>query len=73
MDYRDALLVFMGEVTSPLINHTTQIQTVRGYNLIMEYGSTLYVEMAPKKMVSPLNVYKMKCSELCCRCSLGLI
>ena len=40
---------------------------------IMEYGSTPYVGMALKKMASPLNVYKMTCSKLCCRCSLGLI
>ena len=32
----------------------------------MEYGSTPYVGMA-----SPLNVYKMTCSELCCRCNLA--
>ena len=29
---------------------------------IMEYGSTPYIGMAPKKMAAPLYVYKVICS-----------
>ena len=39
---------------------------------ITEYDSTPYVGMALKKWF-PINVYKMTCSELFYRCSLGLI
>ena len=34
---------------------------------IMEYGSTPYIGMAPKKMAVPLHVYKVMCSKLCAR------
>ena len=29
------------------------------YKIIMEYGSTSYIGMAPKKMAAPLYVYKV--------------
>ena len=35
--------------------------------LIMEYGSTPYIGMVPKKMAVPLYVYKVICSKLCPR------
>ena len=35
----------------------------------MEYGSTPYIGMAPKKMAAPLYVYKVICSKLCPRLS----
>ena len=31
---------------------------------IMEYSSTPYIGMAPKKMAAPLYVYKVLCSKL---------
>ena len=34
---------------------------------IMEYGSTPYIGMAPKKMADPMYVYKVICSKLCPR------
>ena len=40
---------------------------------IMEYGSTPYIGMAPKKMAAPLYVYKVLCSTLCPRLSHKLL
>ena len=39
----------------------------------MEYGSTPYIGMAPKKMAAPLHVYKVICSKLCPRLSHRLL
>ena len=39
----------------------------------MEYGSTPYIGMAPKKMAAPLYVYKVICSKLCPRFSHKLL
>ena len=39
------------------------------YTCIMEYGSTPYVGMTPKKMAAALNVYEMLCSKVCFTCS----
>ena len=36
---------------------------------IMEYGSTPYGGMGPKKMAAALNVYKMVCSKVYFTCS----
>ena len=40
---------------------------------IMEYGSTPYIGMAPKKLAAPLYVYKVICSKLCPRISHKLL
>ena len=40
---------------------------------IMEYGSTPYIGMAPKKMAGPLFAYKVICSKLCPRISHKLL
>ena len=40
---------------------------------IMEYGSTPYIGMTPKKMAAPLHVYKVMCSKLCARFSHKLL
>ena len=47
----------------------TKVQVLSGISLkvIMEYGSTPYIGMAPKKMAAPLHVYKMTCSKVCAR------
>ena len=37
--------------------------------VIIEYGSTLYVGMARKKMAAACTLYKLLRSELCSRCS----
>ena len=42
-----------------LVKETTSRNTC-----IMEYGSTPYIGMAPKKMAAPLYVYKVICSKL---------
>ena len=43
------------------------------HNIIMEYGSTPYIGMAPKQMAAPLYVYKVICSKVCPRLSHKLL
>ena len=46
---------------STCVYSKTPCVVCRDLHIIMEYGSTPYVGMAPKKMASPLTVYKMTC------------